>query len=89
VDDSWKAVFGTHYEALDVTPGYTNINGLTPANFQNDGAPEGGLLALEEQAETGLPLDQAVNSSTTPQALCYRRSVACERDLIPRDGMLD
>jgi iron complex outermembrane receptor protein len=61
VDDSWKAVFGTHYEALDVTPGYTNINGLTPANFQNDGAPEGGLLALEEQAETGLPLDQAVN----------------------------
>jgi iron complex outermembrane receptor protein len=60
VNDSWKAVFGTHYEASTAGAPETNLSGVTPANFNNNGFPAGGLLALEEQAETGLPLDQAV-----------------------------
>ena len=60
VNDSWNAVFGTHYEASKAGPFEFNLSGLTPANFNNNGLPEGGLLALEEQAETGLPIDQAV-----------------------------
>jgi iron complex outermembrane receptor protein len=60
VNDSWNAVFGTHYEMSKAGPFESNLSGLTPANFNNNGLPEGGLLALEEQAETGLPLDQAV-----------------------------
>jgi iron complex outermembrane receptor protein len=57
VNDRWNAIFGTHYEAATAGAYEENINGLTPAN---NGFPEGGLLALEMQAETGLPLDQAV-----------------------------
>jgi iron complex outermembrane receptor protein len=53
-----KAVLTVHYESDHTGIVRGPLSGLVPAG---GGSPQGGLLALETQAETGLPLPQAVD----------------------------
>jgi iron complex outermembrane receptor protein len=57
--DTWDALFSTHYESNKSGGSLFKLSGLTPANFQGNGLPEGGLLNLETQAETGLNAAQS------------------------------
>jgi iron complex outermembrane receptor protein len=67
-----KAVLSGHYEATHTGTGRTYLSGLTPANFQGNGLPEGGLATLETQAENP--------SLTIPQAVALLDSYVAGRD---------
>jgi iron complex outermembrane recepter protein len=56
-DNGFNAVLSAHYESDHSGIVRSPISGLVPAG---GGSPEGGGLALETAAETGLPLPQAI-----------------------------
>jgi iron complex outermembrane receptor protein len=59
--NNWEAVLSGHWEQ-NITGGLdVKLVGLTPANFQGNGLPEGGLVNLETQAELGLTEAQATS----------------------------